>query len=127
MVLPGGEQHDATTRAALVLRGEGLHQQQRRAGVDRVAEIDLLDGQVLQSLGAAASVIGDDGVQVPEGAAGGVHEPGRGVGVGQIRADVLDPPTPAAKLGDQGLCTTGIGTPRLLGVVWGPRVQQHHQ
>lgn len=111
--------------AALVLRGEGLHQQQRRAGVDRVAEVDLLHGQLLQHLGAASGVVGDDDVQVPEGAAGGVHEPVGVVGVGQVRADVLDPPTTAAKLLDQGLRATGVGTPRLLRVVRGPRVQQH--
>lgn len=78
-----------------------------------------------QGLGAAAGVVGDHDVEVSEGVAGGVHEPGGGVGVGEVRADVLDASAVLAQLSEQRVRATGVSTPGLLGVVRGPGMQHH--
>jgi hypothetical protein len=92
VVLPGGEeQHPPAGTGVLVLGGEGLGEQQAGAGVDRVAEVQLGGGEVLQVLSAAAGVVGDEGVDVAEGVAcGGDDGVGCG-GVGEVGAEMLDP------------------------------------
>ncbi len=107
-----------------MLGGEGLDEQRTGTGVDRVAEVQLSRGQVLEVLRAAAGVVGDEGVDVAEDVVGG-GEHGRGrVGDGQVGAEVLDATPRPPQLVDQGLRAAGVGSPGLFGVVGRPGVQQ---
>lgn len=108
-----------------MLRGERLDQEQGRAGVDRIAEIKLRGGQLLQHLGAAAGVVGDDRVEVPKSTAGGIHKCGGGTDVVEVRGNVHDLTTPIAELLHQRFRATRFSTPRLLSVMRRPRMQQH--
>jgi hypothetical protein len=87
-----------------------------------VAAVQLVRGQLLQVLGAAAGVVRDDDVDVPERPTGCCDDPGGGVGVGQVGADVLGPAAGRPDLRDDGLGAARVGAPGLLGVVRNPGV-----
>ena len=112
----------APAGAAVVLRGERLREQQAAARVDGVAAVQLVGRELLQGLRAAAGVVGDDDVDVPEGPPRGLDDPGRGGRVAEVRADVLGPATGGPDRVDHGLGAVRIGAPRLLGVVRNPGV-----
>ena len=105
-----------------MLRGERLREQQAAAGVDGVAAVQLVGRELLQGLRAAAGVVGDDDVDVPEGPPRGLDDPGRGGRVAEVRADVLGPATGGPDPVDDGLGTVRVGTPGLLDVVRDPGV-----
>jgi hypothetical protein len=124
VVLAGGEQHDPSAGAPVVLLCESLHQQQRRAGIHRVGKVDLLGGELFERLRATAGVVGDQHVEVSECLAGGGDEQRRRRGVGEVGAHVRDVPTLGAQLIDEGLRPAGVCTPRLCSIMRGPGVQQ---
>jgi len=61
---------------AAVVRGrERLREQQAAARVDGVAAVQLVGRELLQCLRAAAGVVGDDDVDVPESPPHGLGDP----------------------------------------------------
>ena len=113
VVLPGGEQHDATARRTVVARRERLDEEERGPHVHRMREIDLGCGELFEGLGTAPGMVGHDHVEPAEGPVGGVDHGLGAAGIG------------CSKLFEQRLGAAGIGPPWLLGVVRRPGVEHH--
>jgi hypothetical protein len=94
-VLTGGHQHDPAARAAVVAGVEGLHEQQRRAHVDREREVDLPRVELAEAAVDRVRVVDDEDVEVPEG--------GRGVGDDALRS---------GRIGEVGAQVDGAVEPR---------------
>ena len=62
---------------------------------------------------------------MPEGVPCGLHQSARGVGAGQVRAQVLAGRTFGAQLLDKGFGAGWVGSPMLLSVVRGPSKDQY--
>jgi len=79
--------------------------------------------ELLQRLPAAAGMVGDHGIDVPERAARRSDQRVRCVGIGEVSGEGRDPAAGLPQFRHQRLGPTRIGAPRLLGVVQGPVVQ----
>jgi hypothetical protein len=109
--------------------GEGLGQQDHRSGVDRPVGVEHRGVQRAErAVAAAAGVVADQDVQVPEGTGRGVDQlSGRGR-VGEVQSQVVDR---GIRVGqgfgdslDDGLRAAGVGSPGLGVVVRGVVVQE---
>jgi hypothetical protein len=88
VVLPRGEQHHPAASTAVELGCEVADQQQRRAGVHGVGEVELAGGEVLEGLPHAAGVVGEDDVEPTERLARNVDKVGRRTRVSEVSTDV---------------------------------------
>jgi hypothetical protein len=98
-------------------------------GVDGPVRVQHGGGQRAErTVAAAAGVVADEDVQVPEGLAGRVDETFRGAWFGEVRLDVphaghLVGPS-GGDADDHRLGTAGVGTPGLIAIVRGELVQE---
>ena len=86
--LARGEQDHPAALRALEARGEGLHQQQRRADVDRQRQVDRLGGHRLDRALARRGVVGDEDVDVAEREPGRAEHRGRRLRLGEVGLEV---------------------------------------
>ncbi len=112
----------------LVPRREGLRQQDGGPGVDGPVRVEHSRVQAAQrAVAAAAGVVADEDVQVPERRGRGLDEPGWRAGVGQVEFGVADARAVGQRLGHPGdhrPRPARVSAPRLAAVMRGVMVQE---
>ena len=125
-MLARGEQNNPSVGAHLVTGGgECLNEQHRGACVDRPRAIKLLPGHAREVLSRAAGVVDDEHIDRTKPLRGGGDQPGRSLGDGKIGLQMREAVRTGPERFDDALRRPGVGTPRLFGVVLGPRMDQH--
>jgi len=127
-VLPGSHEDDAPAGAPVVLGGEGLRQQDGGSSGDGPVRVEHRGIEGAEwAVTAAAGVVADEDVEVPERPGRHVHQLAGRAGGGQVQLDVVNACAAGqgfGHAGDHSLRPTGVGAPRLVLVVPGAVVQE---
>ncbi len=121
LVDAGGHEHDAAAAArVVVLRGELLDEQQRRAHVLGEECVELGCRRVGEAAAPAACVVHDEHIERrAELRACSVDDSMRRIRVREIGLDVADPELPSHALG-----AVRLGSPFLRRIVWRPALEE---